>query len=291
MTVGGNQQVMLSVRFAEVQRSVIKELGFNTALIGRPGDLTLSLVTGVGIPADTFGGGGASLDTSRVTLQGIFDALEDKGVVKTLAEPNLIVLSGGTADFLAGGEFPIPVAQTTNAGGTTITIEFKQFGVSLAFSPTVLDGSLMNLVLNTEVSSIDSTVSVQYDNIVVPGLSVRRTTTQVELRDGQTFAIAGLLQDNFRDQAQQLPWLGDVPVLGTLFRSANYNRNQTELVVIITPRLVKPTVPGALAAPTDRFQMPTELDFFLKGELEGAPAAAALAQGGGLGGSYGYIVK
>lgn len=295
MTVGGDQQVMLSVRFAEIQRSVVKELGFNNLFSGETGNFALSLLTGVGIPATTFATGEFFFQTSDVTIDSLFDALEDKGLVKTLAEPNLIVLSGDTADFLAGGEFPIPVAQEGDAGGFAITIEFKEFGVGLAFTPTVLEGDLMNVVLDTEVSAIDPTVSVTTNGTEVPGLTVRRTKTTIELRDGQTFAIAGLLQDNFRDQVQQFPWLGDVPVLGTLFRSTNYQRRQTELVVIITPRLVQPVRAGTLATPIDAFRMPDEFDLFLKGQIEGAPGSRVTTLGqsgaGGIDGPYGYIIE
>lgn len=295
MSVGGDQQVMLSVRFAEVQRSVVKELGFNNLLSTEVGNLAGLLLTGVGASAEAFAVGELVFQRGDLTIESLFDALEDKGLVKTLAEPNLIVLSGDTADFLAGGEFPIPVAQEGDEGGFTITIEFKEFGVSLAFTPTVLEGDLMNLVLRTEVSAIDPTVSVTTQGISVPGLTVRRAKTTVELRDGQTFAIAGLLQDDFRDQVDQLPWLGEVPVLGTLFRSTSYQRSQTELVVVITPRLVQPALAGTLATPVDKFRMPDEFDLFMKGELEGTPAASVqtLSQSGagGFDGDYGYILK
>jgi pilus assembly protein CpaC len=182
------------------------------------------------------------------------------------------------------------VAQDSSIGASTITIEFKQFGVSLAFTPTVLDSDKVNLVVNSEVSQIDPTISVTTSSINVPGLTVRRAKTTVELRDGQTFAIAGLLQDEFRDNIRQLPWLGTVPVLGALFRSTDYLRRQTELVVMITPRLVRPTTAEALATPLDSAVLPTESDLFLFGKTTSGSAVPGGPKGG-IDGPYGYILQ
>jgi pilus assembly protein CpaC len=168
-------------------------------------------------------------------------------------------LSGQAAEFLAGGEYPIPVA---NEGGTAV--EFKPFGVNMAFTPTVIDGDIINLALNAEVSSIGPTVATG-GGAEIPSLNTRRASTTVELRDGESFAIAGLLQDDFRDSVGQVPWLGDLPILGALFRSASYQREQTELVIIITAHLVNPVRGEALALPTDRVTIPTEADLFLHG--------------------------
>jgi pilus assembly protein CpaC len=294
LSVGGSQQVLLAVRFAEVQRSTAKELGLNSLLVASGDDVSFSLSTGSGVSPEAFGIASLGLDIGGFNLDLLFDVLEQKGLIRTLAEPNLIALSGDTASFLAGGEFPIPVAQDSSLGATTITIEFKEFGVSLGFTPTVLGNQLVNLVLNTEVSAIDPTVSVTTDRIVVPGLTVRRAKTTVELRDGQSFAIAGLLQDDFRDNIRQFPWIGDVPVLGSLFRSTAYQRRQTELVVVITPRLVRPTTLEALASPLDRMALPTEADLFLTGALEGKappPAVPGGRGGGGIDGPHGYILR
>jgi pilus assembly protein CpaC len=216
-------------------------------------------------------------------------------LTKTLAEPNLIALSGDTASFLAGGEFPIEVVQSgdTVGGDATISIEFKEFGVSLAFTPTVLDNGLINLVVTPEVSALDFSVAVRG----VPGLTTRRATTTVELRDGQSFAIAGLLQDDFSDTIDQIPLLGDVPILGALFRSSQFKKNETELVIIVEPHLVKPAPIGSLATPADNFIPPSEPDIWLLGRLEasgsGIPREGGLAaQGaGGIGGHYGHIIK
>jgi pilus assembly protein CpaC len=289
LTVGGTQQVMLQVRFAEVQRSTVKQLGLNS-LITATGDRTaFAFASGIPNP-EAFAATALGIVSGDVTIDLLLDALERKGLVRTLAEPNLIALSGDTASFLAGGEFPIPVASDRDDSGITITVVFKQFGVSLAFTPTVLGDDLVNLVLNTEVSAIDPTVSVITTDITVPGLSVRRTSTTVELRDGQSFAIAGLLQDDFQNSVRQFPWLGDLPVLGTLLRSTEYQRQQTELVVIVTPRLVAPTTPDALATPADRLRLPSEAELFLLGRLEGR-APGLDPDRGGLDGSYGYIMQ
>lgn len=301
MTVAGSQQVMLAVRFAEMKRTAAKNLGINFNLQGTPGAATISMLSGRGFNPEAFAIAGASMMTSAFAFDLFIDALEEKGVVKTLAEPNLIALSGDTATFLAGGEFPIPVAQNQATGATAVTIEFKEFGVSLAFTPTVLGSDLISLVVAPEVSAIDPSASIQLNNLRIPGLTTRRVKTTVELRDGQSFAIAGLIQSNFANQIDQFPFLGDVPVLGPLFRSADFRHEETELVVIVTPYLVKPAQPGDLALPTDRFVPPSDLDFFYRGRLQGSlvPADGAAKGGatlgsrsaGGLDGAYGHVIQ
>ncbi|WP_404380131.1 type II and III secretion system protein family protein [Caenispirillum salinarum] len=309
LSLNGSQQVMLSVKVAEMRRSTARQLGLGgiTAAAGAgsnfsPVDVAASpvaLVSNILDPQSFLTAGLGVLD-GRWFLQTALNALEEKGAVKVLAEPNLIALSGDTATFLAGGEFPIPVAQDSDADGTTITVEFKQFGVSLGFTPTVLDGDLINLLVSPEVSQIDPSTSVTVSGFTIPGLSTRRTTTTVELRDGQSFAIAGLLQSNFSDNISQIPGIGDLPVLGALFRSTEFQQNETELVIIITPHLVQPAPPGALAAPTDFFTPPTTAELFLLGRVEGeaavAPATAearalGARPGGGISGPYGHILK
>ena len=181
-------------------------------------------------------------------------------MLRTLARPNLVALSGDTASFLAGGEFPIPVAQDDQA----ITIDFREFGVSLAFSPTVLGEDMINLRVRPEVSALDTQNGISTGGIQIPALSVRRADTTVELRDGQSFAIAGLLQDTYSNDVRQTPWLSSVPVLGALFSSKRFTRNETELVIIITPRLVQPAASVAdLVTPLDAFDEPSETELFL----------------------------
>ncbi|MGH6620757.1 MAG: type II and III secretion system protein family protein [Alphaproteobacteria bacterium] len=307
LTLSGSQQVMLAVRFAEVKRTAFKELGINLNVLVRSGATTFSLLSGLPVldsfPGSGFLNGGTSIigTAYKGDFTGLLDALEQKGVVKTLAEPNLIALSGDTASFLAGGEFPIPVAQNTSGGGSTITIEFKEFGVSLAFTPTVLADGLISLDVAPEVSAIDNTTSVQLNGLLVPGLTTRRAHTTIELRDGQAFAIAGLLQSEFKDNIDQLPFAGDVPVLGALFRSSDYQRNETELVIIVTPYLVKPVKPKDLRLSTDSFVPPSDADLFLMGQPESpttkpgassqGPIVSQAGGGAGLDGNIGHIIK
>jgi pilus assembly protein CpaC len=286
--VEGSQQVMLRVRFVETSRSITKELGFNFSIV--EGDFSFSsglnqFGSGIagsaieGVPFVTGALTGATV--GAIALDALFDALEEKSLAKTLAEPNLVALSGDTASFLAGGEFPV---ETVTEDGQTQT-EFKPFGVRLAFTPTVLDDGLINLIVTPESSQPDFRFGDP------PGLSVRRATTTIELRDGQAFAIAGLLEDNFDDSVEQVPLLGEVPVLGALFRSSKFQKNETELVIIVEAHLVQPAPIGSLATPADNFIPPSESDIWLFGRIE-APGSGVAAQGaGGIGGHYGHIIK
>ncbi|MFV0472707.1 MAG: type II and III secretion system protein family protein [Pikeienuella sp.] len=300
MSVGGTQQVMLKIRLAEMQRSASKSLGFNINAVFGDGDVAGGAATGIGaagspsvggvggvpVTAEAFGLGRLIYSAGGVFLDVLLNALEQKGAARTLAEPNLVALSGDTAQFLAGGEVPIPVAGEDDR----ITVEYKPFGVGLSFTPTVVDDDLINLELETEVSSIDSSIQVVTNGISITGFNTRRASTTVELRDGQSIAIAGLLQESFTDGKSQVPWLGDIPVLGTLFRSANFQRSQTELVIIVTPVLVTPVRSDQLELPTDRMRIPNETDLFLLGKLDGdAPAREVAAQG--LDGAIGYVLE
>jgi pilus assembly protein CpaC len=302
MVVGGVQQVMLKVRFAEMQRSVTKELsnsfgfsriGGSNFQSGVSGNITgINSVLGGG-PVTTSANGalGFSFTTGAFQFGVLLEALESKGMVRTLAEPNLTALSGQEAKFLAGGEYPIPVQSSTS---NAISIEYKPFGIELAFTPTVVDGDIINLQLNAAVSALDTTTSVTTSGFSVNAFKRRETETTVEMHDGESFAIAGLLQDDFTDLSGQVPWLGDVPVLGALFRSANYQRSQTELVIIVTPHLVSPTRGEALSLPTDRVKPPTEAELFLfgktstNGKSRGAVGEVARQD---YSGSYGYVME
>jgi pilus assembly protein CpaC len=213
---------------------------------------------------------------SGTTIDVLINALEQKGLARSLAEPNLVALSGDTASFLAGGEFPIPVPGTLG----TVTIEYKRYGVGLAFTPTVLEAGLINIKIEPEVSQLDTSHPIQVAGISVPPLIVRRASTTVELNDGQSFVIGGLLQSVGATDAQQIPWLGDVPVIGALFRSSSYQRNETDLAIIVTPRLVRPARPGdAVTTPLDNTLPPNDVDFFVNGKTEITPAMARLAVG------------
>jgi pilus assembly protein CpaC len=200
----------------------------------------------------------------------VVDALEEDGLVTVLVEPNLTARSGETASFLSGGEFPIPVNQQLN----NVVIEFKRFGVSLDFTPTVLDDGRISLKVRPEVSELNDAASVEIQNIRVPGLSVRRAETTVELGSGQSFAIAGLVRANASNIRRAVPLLGDIPVLGALFRSTRFQRQETELVIIVTPYLVTPTSPGALALPTDGVNAASSMGAVLAGKIKSTKPAS-----------------
>lgn len=297
MVVGGTQQVMLKVRFAEMQRSVSKSLGASVgvkstgdsiggAVSGNVAGLN-SLVGGT-LATDAAGAIGLGFTAGALEFSVLLEALENKGMVRTLAEPNLTALSGQEAKFLAGGEYPIPVA----SDGASVSIEYKPFGVEMNFTPVVVDSDIINLTINAAVSSIDTTTSVTTNGFSVNAFKRRETSTTVEMRDGQSFAIAGLLQDDFRNLNSQVPWLGDVPILGALFRSADYSRAQSELVIIVTPHLVTPVSGNALAMPTDRVRIPTESEIFLYGTVAGAPkGAAGEVARQDFSSSYGYVME
>jgi pilus assembly protein CpaC len=305
LSVQGTQQVMLSVRFVEMERTTSKALRLNTQVTDVVGNQQLQVATGdtiinsAGALLDSIGLTQFSFRSGDYDATILFDALERKGLVKTLAEPTLVASSGDTANFLAGGEFPIPVAQSTENNLTTITVEFKQFGVSLGFTPTVLDDGMISLLVAPEVSSIDPSVSVSSAGLRIPGIKVRRAKTTVELRDGESFTIAGLLRDDYQNEVRQYPFLGDLPVLGSLFRSTGYQRSQTELVLVVTPHLVVPTR-TAQATPADRFLPPSDLELFLLGAQRAAKAGKTPEEQvlmgvdprkGGVEGQFGHVVQ
>ena len=295
MGVGSSQQVMLEVRFSEINRQTGKDIGVRSffrngsgswdGALGSGASLTPDPETGEGILklgaiADSFGIVRHSFNIGGLNILGVLDSLESKGLAKTLAEPTLVALSGEKASFLAGGEFPIPVVQGGTGGGgggggggQGISIEFKPFGVSLGFTPTILADGVINLVVEPEVSSIDPTASITLNDIVIPGLQTRRASTTLELRDGESFAIAGLIRQDFSTTVRQVPLLGSIPIIGSLFRSSGFKRGETELLIVVTPRLVQPIKPGQVALPTDRVGEPAEVDLFLLGRTDGAVPA------------------
>lgn len=247
-----------------------------------------------GAPALPFGVALASLATRGGSLDVTLSALETKGLIRRLAEPDLVALSGDTASFLAGGEFPVPTAQTSGAGGVPIiTTEFKPFGVQLTFVPTVLANGIINLRLVPSVSELDFTQAIQASGFLIPSITKREARTTIELRDGQSFAIAGLLQARNHRDISQLPWIGSVPVLGALFRSAAYQQLETDLVVIVTPHLVAPSVPGQrLASPLDNYIPTNDVDFFLKGDMEQKKKFRNyITSGGDIQGPYGHMIR
>jgi pilus assembly protein CpaC len=280
MRVRQPQQVMLEVRFVEASRNSSKELGVswnvNGQNFGSPNSsrLNLQAITGfAGLASGNtpFGSFIGRVLSGGVEADVLIQALEERGLARRLAEPNLVAMSGEKASFLAGGEFPIPVAGDFNR----VTIEYKKFGVGLTFVPTVLSGGVINLKIEPEVSQLDTTTVIRTAGVTVPSIIVRRATTTVELRDGQSFAIAGLLQSINTQTQSQLPWLGDVPVLGALFRSAAFERRETDLAIIVTPRLVRPSKPGErLLTPFDASRPGSDADLFLAGRQE-IPVAEA----------------
>lgn len=303
--LGASQQVMLEVRFAEVSRSVGQDLGFRgfiqrgsfNAVTGPGSTLTPDPDTGAAVLAagsisNGFGIFGETFRFLGMNFETYLNALETKGLAKTLAEPTLVALSGETAAFLAGGEFPVPVIQQGAAAGAgagqqgvvgAITVQFKPFGVSLGFTPTVLGDRTINLRVEPEVSAIDPAASFQLNGISIPGIQTRRVSTTLELRDGESFAIAGLLQRDFRTIINQVPILGSIPILGTLFRSTEFQKGETELLVIVTPRLVQPIRPDQVRLPTDRIKDPDAAASILLGEdyieVPLPPAKTAAPQG------------
>jgi len=336
MSVAPAQQVMLKVRFLEVERTASRELGVNwfgannggnrgfaTGLGGvtQPGGRPA--VTGVdasgnpvpapgtpggaiGLPiftqaagallsgATPFGVAVANLASKGATLDVVLTALETKGLVRRLAEPDLIALSGDTASFLAGGEYPVPVCQAaaTIGGACAVTIQYQPFGVQLSFNPTVLENGIINLRLAPSVSELNFAQAVTINGFNIPSINKREARTTVELRDGQSFSIAGLLQTDHRRNVAQLPWIGSVPVLGTLFSSKSFVAQDTDLVVIITPHLVAPAVPGQrLATPLDNAMPSNDVDYFLMGQMEQRKAFRDyLTSGGNIQGPYGHII-
>jgi pilus assembly protein CpaC len=214
----------------------------------------------------------AGWKTGNVLWTMFFDILKRQGLGRVLAEPNLVATSGQEAFFLAGGEFPIPIPQAGGTGGgIAITVQFKQFGVGLKFTPTVLDEGKIALKVNPEVSELDYTTGVTLvtGGQPVPGLTVRRLATHVEMKEGQTLAIAGLLNDSHRNIVNKFPVLGELPVLGVLFRSQEFQKRETELVVLVTPWLIKPMTATAARLPTDKYVEPNDFEFYLLGALEG----------------------
>jgi pilus assembly protein CpaC len=314
MQVAPSQQVMLEVRFLEATRDAGRKLGVNWFGANAKGTI---VNTGLGsvntspqgqVPVvQTLGtlvgsGTGAPFGTilsnvlnrNGTTVDVLVTALEEKGLVRRLAEPNLIALSGDKAQFHAGGEFPVPVASAPVPGALpTVSIAFKEFGVKLNFTPTVLSRGVINLTIKPEVSELDFTNAVTIAGTIIPALSKRDLETTVELRDGQTFALAGLLQANNSRDVSQIPWIGSVPVLGALFSSKAYQQNETDLVVIVTPHLVAPAVPGQrLASPLDARLPSNDVDFFLNGQPEVRKLYQDyVSSGGQLTGPYGHLIE
>jgi pilus assembly protein CpaC len=342
LRVAGSQQVNLRVRVAEVSRTVTKDLGFNWQSVVSPGSFSFGLGTGTSqLLGNAFGSAGsvpaatasllppssfsnlispastglaagtalatpsstfANFTNNRSSTNALIDALAEENLVTILAEPNLTAVSGQAASFLAGGEFPIPIAQSTGgaAGAAAITVDYKDYGVALSFVPTVLSSDRISLKVRPEVSQLTTVGGTVIAGFSIPALTVRRAETTIELGSGQSFAIAGLIQNNTGVDINKYPGLGDLPVLGTLFRSSSFQRNETELVIIVTPYIVRPVSDGpSLKAPTDGFAPASDVERIFLDRLTKSPnpgaasgAASELGIGGArLHGDAGFIVE
>jgi len=317
LAVQPSTQVTLRVRVVEVSRSADKNFGFNWNAIFNDGTIAIGLLAGReplagvtsattgattssfgsfvrGNAADVFGSVGAGYRNSdgSVNVSALVDALQQEGLVSILAEPTLTAISGESASFLAGGEFPVPVSQ----GLQQVTIEWKRFGVNVDFAPLVLNGNRMNIKVRPEVSELTDTGSVVVNNIKIPGLAVRRAETTVELASGQSFAIAGLFQNNASNTISQIPGLGDVPILGTLFRSSRFQHDESELVMIVTPYIAHPAAqPGDLHTPNEGLVHASDLERILLGRLtaehDAKPEPAPTAETPHLTGDAGFMLE
>jgi pilus assembly protein CpaC len=287
LQVAGVQQVMLEVRVAEMDRTLLRRLGVNASYADGSGksfgvsalknlaaiaaDSPLPLAAPpMGLAVSQAVNALFRFQSGSSTWTGFIDALKENNLAKVLAEPTLVAISGQEASFLAGGEFPIPVPQ---AFGVT-TVQFKKFGVQLGFTPVVLDQRRLSITVTPEVSELNFANGLTLQGFTVPSINTRRASTVIELADGQSFAVAGLLRDQVREVISKYPVLGDLPILGPLFRSSQFQKNETELVIVVTPHLVVPTTEATLSLPTDRFLEPDDVDFYLMGRLEqtGSPA-------------------
>jgi pilus assembly protein CpaC len=280
LEVSGGQQVVLQIRFAEISRSASTNLGFSFA--GVDGTSIFGSVNGPGgdpigglalhdpdtkiNPAVTLFGAGKMHHTS---FEYFIQALRRNNLLRVLAEPNLVVYSGAQGSFLAGGEFPVPIPQNSG-GGTAITVEYKQFGVRLDFMPVVLGDGRIRLKVTPEVSDLDFSRSVSFNGFVIPSVTKRTLTTEIELAEGQSFAVGGLLNNRVTANKDVTPLLGDLPIIGALFRSVRYERNETELVVLVTPRLVEAMNPAQVPAlPGERWRYPSEGELLWNADLGG----------------------
>lgn len=304
--VGGGQQVMLEVRVAEISKQTGKRLGinFNTVNEDNRNNVVVSMLGGltqlvspdeanIGTVSPTFAhlvspsvNALYRFSAQGITYTALIDALQEDGMAKVLAKPTLVALSGQSASFLAGGEFPVPVPQ----GLGTVAIEYKDFGVKLNFTPVVLSDNRISINVAPKVSELDFTTAVRFSGFVIPGLTSRGASTTVELGDGQSFAIAGLLNENIRDSISKYPFLGDIPVLGMLFRSRSFQKNETELVIIVTPRLVKPLDVAAQSLPTDFYSEPDNYDIYLGSSLQGKAPLSVPQAGLKMEGEFGHTM-
>lgn len=287
MEIAGGQQIMLQVKFAEVSKDAISALGvnwgigngvskFGASVPGQIAPIGVTTVPGTVNPVLSMPNPGGNVTqfgsfvAGNTAFEVFLTAMRQNNLLRVLAEPNLTVLSGKEANFLAGGEFPYPVPQANGGGGTTITIEYKPYGVRLNFTPVALGDGRIRLHVAPEVSDLDYSNAVTLNGFVIPGLTKRTADTTVELNEGQTLSLAGLLNTRVRATNTITPILGDIPILGALFRSVRYERSETELVVLVTPRLVSGLNPGEVPSATgERWRYPTEGEVFWRADMGG----------------------
>ncbi|MDT8380436.1 MAG: type II and III secretion system protein family protein [Desulfotignum sp.] len=289
LEVGGTHQIMLEVTVAEMSRSLGKDLGIDVSFFNESGDLGVINLgqLGVNVGASSISGAVTSFfqfSKGSATWTGFIQALQEDGLVKILSEPNLIALSGQSASFLAGGEYPIPVP----SGLGETSIEFKEYGVGLNFTPFVLSPDRISIKVDTEVSELDFSTAVQFGGFVVPGVKTRRAATTIDLADGESFALAGLLSENVRENVKKFPFLGDIPILGTLFKSTAFQKNETELVIIATPRFIKPMDHRNITLPSDAYEEPDNAEIYLNINKEYLQPSSDLSSEGTLDGDFGH---
>lgn len=289
LSINSPTQVYLRVRVTEMAKDVTQKLGINWSAVASPGQFVVGLIGGRSLmnsgayvaPSEGYAFLGGYSKTGA-PAQAMIDVLDREGLINVLAEPNLTAVSGQTASFLAGGEFPVPVKQDRD----TMTVEFKPFGVALDFTPTVLGDDRISLTVRPEISELDPNASIVMDGLVIPGIRVRRVETTVEMASGQSFAIGGLLQNNIADTVSKIPGLGSIPVLGKLFSSSDYQNHKSELVVIVTPYLVRPTSPDQLTTPMASMRANSDIEYVLGHSIGYDPLKGNVPR---LSGSAGFV--
>ncbi len=309
MRITSGQQVMLRVRVGEIRRTALKRLGVSLQGVSTNGDSLVRAGTSGGLAgliadsgidqggfevnSQSFGFLAGTFGVGKLSLGAALEALETDGLLKILAEPNLVALSGEQAEFLAGGEFPFPVAGGSGSD-SNVRIEFKPFGVSVSFIPYVLSENRIRLTVLPEVSELSSTAGVSIQGTSVPSLTTRRAKTTVELAPGESFMIAGLIRDEVSTALRQLPGINEIPILSALLRSTEFERNESELVIAVTPYLVDPQKSSDVKLPTDRYREPSNMEMFFYGALSAMGPNGSerrKAQTHGLEGPIGFMVE
>ncbi len=295
LTIRGKDQVMLRVTIAEVQRDVVKKLGIDLTSSITNGNWSSAIATANPFPitpaVDPAITGSGTLKFGSSSITGKLSALEQNGVLKTLAEPNLSALSGEQAQFLVGGEYPIPVSQSSSTSGSTIGVEFKTYGIGLNFQPVVLADDRISLTVKTEVSELTSDGAVTISSLTIPALRVRRASTTLEIPSGGAMVLGGLIKDDVKQAIAGTPGLLNLPVLGTLFRSRDFQRSQSELVIFVQPLVVRPVATSKLERPDRNFQPANDAAGYFLGRLNRMYRTVDRAPGGTYRGQYGYIFE